>query len=92
MNTYEWLGQWEQADAPGKHQHMEPAIFAHGYQYCGQRGPVHTMWDCVNRAIPVEGTVKDPPPSWSRSPQVLCRLGVRKPGLLKRIADWLNAG
>lgn len=87
----EWLAQWGDLTAPGKHSRMEPALFAGGYKYNPvPNGPVYTMWCRVNRAIPVDGTVEDPPPSWWRSPQARFWLEKEKVSLWKQIVSWLK--
>lgn len=93
-----WLGVWEELDAPGRHQKRFPAPDAHGYKFCptyyGSKvpwdtGPRYTMWDRVNRAIPVEGTVNDTPPSWAQSPQARRWLEPEKVGIWAKIKKWL---
>lgn len=93
-----WLGVWEELDAPGRHQKRFHAPDAHGYKYCptyyGSKvpwdtGPRYTMWDRVNRAIPVDGTVIDTPPSWTQSPQARYWLEPERIGIWARIKKWL---
>lgn len=79
MDVYEWLGQWEPGEAPGRHSRITPADDAHGYQYHGQ----------VLRAIPVTGTV-DAGPSWRRSPQVRFWLEPERVGWWRRFVAWLK--
>lgn len=76
----DWLGTWEQQEAPGRHSRMEPAYDAVGYQYHGQ----------VLRAIPVDGRITETPPTWSRSPQVRFWLDAPKKPLGLRIREWLT--
>lgn len=93
MNAIEWLGRWEDIPAPGKHSKLYPALFACGYQYHGRRSEQEpTMWDRVNRAIPVDGTVGDARPTWNRSPQVLFWMEPEKASLWERIKAWLRRG
>lgn len=99
MDIFEWLGCWEDIEPPAKHDIKYPADGACGYQfyYCsyGSKAPraerVYTMWDRVNRAIPVDGTVKDPPPSWERSPQASFWLRPEKESWLTRLIRWLKS-
>lgn len=78
-DAIEWLSRWEDIPAPGKHTRVVPAYNAKGYKYTpsysGSRVPKneipYSMWDRVSRAIPVDGTIRDTPPSWERSPQVM---------------------
>lgn len=99
MDLYEWLGTWEPGTAPGRHSSVAPAMGARGYQFfprkLGDRRPkppepMPTMWDRVGRAIPVDGTVGDPPASWEKSPQARYWLEKEKPGILRRILAWLT--
>ena len=93
-----WLGVWEELDAPGKHDIKLPAPDGFGYVYCRSyygtkvpwnAGPRYTMWDRVNRAIPVDGTVTDVPPSWTQSPQARFWLEPENVGIWARIKKWL---
>ena len=95
-----WLGVWEELDAPGRHQKRFPAPDAHGYKFCptyyGSKvpwdaGPRYTMWDRVNRAIPVEGTVTDTPPRWAQSPQARHWLEPERIGIWARFIKWLKS-
>ena len=94
-----WLGEWEPIEAPGRHTRRFPAEYAAGYQYVPtwygskapswKQDPPYSMWDRVNRAIPVEGTVTDTPPSWAQSPQARHWLEPEKVGIWARIKKWL---
>ena len=98
-DVLEWLGTWGDIEAPGKHTPRYPAGFCCGYVYTGPRmryvpqpvQPEPTMWDRVNRAIPVDGTVTETPPSWKKSPQV--RFWLEKEGvpIWQRIKRWLRS-
>lgn len=99
MNAIEWLGRWEDIQSPGKHTRVVPAYNAKGYQfvppsYSGSRVPKsetpYSMWDRVSRAIPVDGTISDAPPSWERSPQVRRWLVKEKAPIRARIMAWLK--
>ena len=100
MDAMEWLGAWEDLGAPGRHCRICPAEGAFGYpipKSCyGSRapkppeGPVYSMWDRVNRAIPVDGAVGDDPPSWTRSPQARFWLEPEKKSLRQRFREWLR--
>lgn len=95
--------QWqlEAPAAPGKHTKVYPAAFAHGYRFNPLAIPEidhrprpmqapYSMRDRVNRAIPVDGTVKDIAPTWSKSPQVKFWLEEPKKSLRQRIIAWLR--
>lgn len=96
MDTYEWLGMWENIEAPGKHSRMVPAVNAHGYSrgYSAAdidktpRMPeqIPTYRDRVIRAIPADGVVEDTPPSWMRSPQV--RMWMETQKTAKAVNRW----
>lgn len=100
MDTMEWLGTWEDTEAPGRHSRQYPAGFAVGYRFRGpgwiDRRPKardeYSMWERVNRAIPVEGIVGDAPPSWEKSPQVRFWLDEPKKNLGQRIREWMMRG
>lgn len=79
MDAYEWLGQWEDNPAPGRHSRMVPADGAYGYP-----APYHGQ---ILRAIPVMGTVQGKP-SWENSPQVRFWLEPEKPSLRERLRRW----
>ena len=100
MDAYEWLGIWEPIEAPGRHCRLVPAEYAAGYQYIPtwygskaprwNQDPPYSMWERVGRAIPVEGSVNDPPPSWEKSPQARYWLEKEKTPILARIRAWLK--
>ncbi len=94
---YVWLARWEPIEAPGRHTRIYPAGFATGYKYRmpdldrrPKAQPVYSMRDRVNRAIPADGVVADPGPSWARSPQVRFWLAPEKLPIWKRIKRWLE--
>lgn len=93
MDAYDWLGRWEPINAPGRHSSMQAALFAHGYQWrpvWAKKEPLYSMWERVGRAIPVEGTVDDGPPSWHRSPQARFWLQEDRQTLMDRFREWLK--
>ena len=92
-----WLGVWEELDAPGRHQKRFPAPDAFGYKFCptyyGSKvpwdaGPRYTMWDRVNRAIPVEGTMERI--SWAQSPQARMWLDEPPKTIRQLLKEWWN--
>ncbi len=94
---YVWLARWEPIEAPGRHTRIYPAGFATGYKYRmpdldrrPKAQPVYSMRDRVNRAIPADGKVADPGPSWKRSPQVRFWLEAPKKSLKVRLKEWLT--
>ena len=92
IDPIEWLGQWGDLIAPGRHSRMDPAGFARGYRYDPRpKEAPYSMWDRVIRAIPVDGTVADAPPSWYRSPQARGWLAPEKPTLRERLIAWLKS-
>lgn len=100
MDAFEWLGEWEDIQAPGRHCQRIPAPDAFGYQYCptyyGSKvpwtaGPRYSMAERVIRAIPVDGSVGDTQPSWTRSPQARHWLEPERIGILARFIKWLKS-
>ena len=78
MDTYAWLGQWEPPWYLGKHERTltmrRSKRYARGYV-----GPTKP----VNDIRPVKA-------EYSRSPQVLLRMGMEQMSLGKRFTVWLR--
>lgn len=97
MDPVEWLGTWEPIPCAGRHCKTYPAPFAHGYQWRGpemSRQPRPGRGDPrrshVQRAIPVDGSVTEPAPSWSKSPQARFWLEEKRPSVGARLRAWLK--
>ena len=95
VDPMEWLGTWEPIESVGKHTSVVPAAFAHGYQYRMPEMDRRPKWYSpvpvgVSRAIPVDGSVKEPEKSWARSPQARFWLEEPKKPLGARIREWLR--
>ena len=78
MNCDEWLGQWEPSWYLGKHERTLTMRRTKKYAmgYVGSMKPVNDI-----RPVKAE---------FSRSPQVLLRMGMEQMSLGKRFAVWLN--
>ncbi len=88
----------------GKHESYRWAEDAQGYPRQSipmpKRPSILEQWISAHaakpqriiRAIPVEGSVEDPGPSWKNSPQVLAQFGITDMKKQNKFVVWLKKG